>query len=77
MIGFVSWAFGVILSLPITYVLIYGVGMAVFKAPLTVVFGWAGTFAWLACMLAIAAIASAVPAWRASRLTVRDTLVYE
>ncbi|MCG2784632.1 MAG: FtsX-like permease family protein [Anaerolineae bacterium] len=76
-IGFVSWAFGVILSLPITYVLIYGVGMAVFKAPLTVVFGWAGTFAWLACMLAIAAIASAVPAWRASRLTVRDTLVYE
>jgi len=76
-IGFVSWAFGVILSLPITYVLIYGVGMAVFKAPLTVVFGWAGTFAWLACMLVIAAVASAVPAWRASQLTVRDTLVYE
>lgn len=76
-IGFVSWAFGVVLSLPITYVLIYGVGMAIFKAPLTVTFGWAGMFVWLACMLVIAALASAVPAWRASRLTVRDTLVYE
>jgi len=28
-------------------------------------------------MLVIAALASAIPAWRASRLTVRDTLVYE
>lgn len=76
-IGFVSWAFGVILSLPITYVLTYGVGISIFQAPLTIVFGWTGSLAWLLCMLLIAAVASAVPAWRASRLTVRDTLVYE
>jgi putative ABC transport system permease protein len=76
-IGLVSWAFGALVSLPITYVLTYGVGVAIFQAPLTAVFGWMGALAWLACMLVIAALASAIPAWRASRLTVRDTLVYE
>jgi putative ABC transport system permease protein len=76
-IGLVSWAFGAVVSLPITYVLTYGVGLAIFQAPLTAAFGWTGALAWLACMLVLAAIASALPAWRASRLTVRDTLVYE
>lgn len=77
MIGLASWALGVVFSLPITYVLIYGVGIAIFKSPLTFVFGWSGCLAWLAVMLVIAAFASAIPAWRASRLTVRDTLAYE
>ncbi len=76
-LGLLGWAIGVVLSLPITYVLNYGVGLAIFQAPLTVVFAWTGSVAWLVCMLVIAAIASAVPARHASRLTVRDTLVYE
>ncbi len=76
-LGLLGWVIGVVLSLPITYVLNYGVGVAIFQSPLTVAFAWSGSIAWLLCMLFIAAIASAVPAWRASRLTVRDTLVYE
>lgn len=76
-IGLVSWAFRAIVSVPITYVLTYGVGVAIFQAPLTAVFGWMGALSWLACMLFMAALASAIPAWRASRLTVRNTLVYE
>lgn len=76
-IGLVSWLLGVVFSLPITYVLIYGVGIAIFKSPLTFVFGWPGCLAWLAVMLGIAALASLVPAWRASRLAVRETLAYE
>jgi putative ABC transport system permease protein len=76
-IGLLSWAVGVILSLPITYVLDYGVGVAVFQGPLTVMLNWTGSLVWLACSLIIATIASAVPARHASQLTVRDTLVYE
>jgi putative ABC transport system permease protein len=76
-IGLASWALGVVFSLPITYVLIYGVGIAIFKSPLTFVFGWSGCLVWLAVMLVIAALASAIPAWRASRLAVRETLAYE
>jgi putative ABC transport system permease protein len=58
-------------------VLDYGVGVSIFQAPLTVVFNWTGSLAWLLCMLFIAALASAIPAFRASRLAVRETLVYE
>jgi putative ABC transport system permease protein len=76
-IGLISWAVALLLSLPITFVLTYGVGMAIFQAELPTVFGVQGMIAWLIGILIIAAIASALPARRASRLTVRDTLVYE
>lgn len=76
-IGLISWAVALLLSLPITFVLTYGVGMAIFQAELPTVFGVQGMLAWLIGILIIAAIASALPARRASRLTVRDTLVYE
>jgi putative ABC transport system permease protein len=76
-IGLVSWALGVVLSIPITYLLDYGVGIAIFQAPLTVIFSVTGSLVWLFGMLLVAAIASAIPAWRASRLAVRETLVYE
>jgi len=45
--------------------------------PMPAVYGASGIFAWLAFTLILAAIASALPARRASRLTVRDTLAYE
>jgi putative ABC transport system permease protein len=32
---------------------------------------------WLAIAIGLAALASFLPAWNASRLTVRDVLVYE
>jgi putative ABC transport system permease protein len=76
-IGLLSWALGVILSIPITYALDYGVGVAVFQSPLDVVFSWTGSFAWMLGMVVIAALASLAPAFRASRLSVRETLVYE
>ncbi len=76
-VGLASWVVAILLSIPITYLLDYGVGISIFQAPLTVIFNWTGSLAWLAGVLLIAALASAIPAWRASRLTVRDTLVYE
>ena len=76
-VGLVSWAGAIILSIPITYVLDYGVGVSIFQSPLPVFFSLTGSIVWLAGILGIAVLASAVPARRASRLTVRDTLVYE
>jgi putative ABC transport system permease protein len=76
-LGLLSWVMGVALSVPITYVLNYGVGISIFQSPLTAVFSWTGSLAWLFGILLIAALASAFPAWRASRLAVRETLVYE
>jgi putative ABC transport system permease protein len=76
-IGILSWAGGIFLSAPITSALVYGVGVAIFKSPLKFTFGVQGIMIWLAITLVLAVLASAIPARRASRLTVRDTLAYE
>jgi putative ABC transport system permease protein len=76
-IGLISWLVSIVLSIPITSVLTYGVGTAIFKAPLPFTFGLDGILAWLFGTLLLAALASALPARRASQLTVRDTLAYE
>jgi ABC-type lipoprotein release transport system permease subunit len=54
-----------------------GVGMAVFSTHLPAVYSLSGMIVWLFGTLLLAAIASSLPASRASRLTVRDTLAYE
>lgn len=77
MIGIISWAVSIFLALPITNVLCYGVGMAVVTAPLPVIYGVKGIVAWLIFTLVLGTLASALPARRASKLTVRDTLAYE
>jgi putative ABC transport system permease protein len=76
-VGLLSWAISLLLSLPITNVLTFGVGMAILTAPMPTVYGVNGILAWLVGTLIIATIASALPARRASTLTVRDTLAYE
>ncbi len=76
-VGLLSWTISLLLSLPITNVLTYGVGMAILTAPMPTVYGATGILAWLIGTLIIATIASALPARRASSLTVRDTLAYE
>jgi putative ABC transport system permease protein len=76
-IGLISWSVSILLAIPITGVLCFGVGMAILTAPMPAVYGMTGIIAWLVFTLVLATIASALPARRASRLTVRDTLAYE
>jgi putative ABC transport system permease protein len=76
-IGMLSWLMSIILSIPITNVLCYGVGVAIMTSPMPAVYGLSGIIAWLVFTLVLATISSAIPARRASRLTVRDTLAYE
>jgi putative ABC transport system permease protein len=76
-IGLISWAFSILVAVPITAILCAGVGMAILTSPLPVVYGTTGIIAWLTFTLVLATFASAMPARRASRLTVRDTLAYE
>lgn len=76
-IALVSWLVSIILSFPITMVLTAGVGMAVLSGPMPPVFGTTGIFVWLGGIVLIGTLASAIPAHRASSLTVRDALAYE
>ena len=76
-IGILSWAISIFISIPITNVLCYGVGMAILTAPMPAIYGMTGILAWLIFTLVLGTLASALPARRASKLTVRDTLAYE
>ena len=76
-IGLISWIVSIALAIPLTNVLCFGVGMAILTAPMPVVYSMTGIIVWLFGTLLLAAIASALPAGRASSLTVRDTLAYE
>jgi putative ABC transport system permease protein len=76
-IGIVSWFSGVIVSIPLTYVITYNAGQFIFPRIMEIVLPVNIPFIWLFVVIAVSGIASFYPAWKASRLAVRDVLSYE
>jgi putative ABC transport system permease protein len=76
-IGLISWFFGTLLALPTSRYLANQVGQALLQAAPTYIFSVGGAIGWLVTILILAFIASFLPAWNASRLTVREVLSYE
>jgi putative ABC transport system permease protein len=77
LIGVISWLVGALLALPVSKLMNDGVGAA-FEAPgLSYTFSTFGVLLWLGVVVALAALASFLPAWSAAQLTVRDVLAYE
>jgi putative ABC transport system permease protein len=77
LIGLLSWSIGALLALPVSKLMNEGVGVA-FEAPgLSFTFSTLGVLLWLAIVVVLAGLASFLPAWNASRVTVRDVLSYE
>jgi putative ABC transport system permease protein len=75
-IGVLSWAGGLVLSWPMSYALVHLLEGAI-GVPLTYSFSWAAVGGWLVLVAAISAVASLVPAFRASQVSVRDAISYE
>ncbi len=77
-IGLISWAISILVSIPITGVVTYSVGKFVFNIPhLAPVYDVTGIIVWLIFTMVMTLVSSALPARAASRLTVKDTLAYE
>jgi putative ABC transport system permease protein len=76
-IGIVSFALAIVLSIPFTYLLSTIVSLAVFETPIDVVFTYLGYAIWLGLVLVLSVVASIVPARNAARLTIREVLAYE
>lgn len=76
-IGSLSWLLAVLLSFPITYLLASILSLAIFRSPIDVKFTLEGFGLWLLVVLALSALASALPARSAARLTIREVLAYE
>ncbi len=77
LLGSVAWALGALLSVPMSGLLAVVVGNALFTFPLSMSFSTTGLLLWLGISVILAAVASFLPAWNASRVTVRDVLAYE
>lgn len=75
--GLVSWAIGLLLSVPISPFLSDQLGLAVIKVPLHYHYAWPAALVWFFVLQAVAVIASLGPARNAVRLTVREVLAYE
>ena len=76
-IGLISWLFGALLAYPVGALLAQTVGVVLFQEALPYVFSASGLITWLAVVIVLATLASFAPAWRASRLTVREVLAYQ
>ena len=75
-VGLVSWHIGFLLALPLSRVLSDVVGNAFLLMPLDYIFSIGGALLWLIVVVILATLASLLPAWRASRVTVREVLLY-
>ena len=77
LIGFLAWLAGVTVSLPISKILSDALGQAFVQRPLAFTPALDGIGLWLAVVAVLAVVASLLPAWRATRLAVREVLAYE
>ncbi|HKV35015.1 MAG TPA: FtsX-like permease family protein [Pyrinomonadaceae bacterium] len=76
-IGVLSWAIAAVLAWPISKFVGDRLISMMFRSGLDFTFEPLGLVIWLAVSIALSAVASFVPAWRASRATVREALAYE
>lgn len=76
-IGMISWVVGALLAFPAGRGLSNAVGQALFSTSLPYTFSSTGVIVWLGIVAILATVASVLPAWNASRLTVREVLAYE
>lgn len=75
-IGLIAWVIGAAISLPMSRIMSIAIGTQLIQTPLHYTFNPYGPLIWLAVVLGIAALASFVPARRASSITVREVLSY-
>jgi putative ABC transport system permease protein len=77
LVGILSTVIALVLSAPLTMLVDWIVGAASFGPALGTVLSAAAIPPWLAIIVLSAAGASAYPAWKASKLTIRQALVFQ
>jgi putative ABC transport system permease protein len=77
LIAALSWCAAVALAFPLTFFVNTMSGLLFIKSALAFVMSPGAAATWLALVLILGALASFYPAWRASRLTIREALSYE
>ncbi|HEX6159704.1 MAG TPA: FtsX-like permease family protein [Thermoanaerobaculia bacterium] len=76
-IGIVSWLAASLLAWPVSKVVGDSLVRLMFRGGLDFVFVWPAVAIWLVVVLVLSIAASVIPAWHASRGSVREALAYE
>lgn len=76
-IGLLSWAIAALLAWPISKVIGDFIVQVMFRSGLDFTFEPLGLVIWLLVSIGLSGLASFLPAWKASRTTVREALAYE
>ena len=76
LIGLLSWAVAVVISLLASPPMADALGQTIFKMPLDYQYNWQAVGIWLVIILALSILASIIPARHATRISVRDSLAY-
>ena len=76
-IGFLSWVLAIVLTLPISYGMAYGLGVVLIQSPLPLALSPSGFIICLFATLAVSALSCLWPAYSTAKLSVRATLLYE
>jgi putative ABC transport system permease protein len=76
-IGLLSWIIAALLAWPISKVLGNFITKVLFRSGLDFTFEPLGLLIWVVVSIGLSAAASFLPAWKASRVTVREALAYE
>ncbi len=76
-IGLLAWLAGAALAVPLSIVLSDQLGQVFVQRPLAFEVSLAGLLMWLAVVIVLSVLGSLGPAWRASRMAVREVLGYE
>ena len=77
MIGLISWVAAVVLSFPISFVLLRTISTAMMGTVMPLEITMLGPSIWLGVVIFLSVVASMWPARNAARLTIREVLAYE
>ena len=76
MLGVLAWALAIPLSIPLGNLFTRAIGASI-KFNVIYQFAWAGAGLWLLGIIMLSFLASAIPAMRATQVSVRESLAYE
>jgi len=76
-IGLLSWTIAAVLAWPMSKVVGNFITKAMFRSGMDIAIEPIGFVIWIAVSIGLSAAASFLPAWNASRVTVREALAYE
>jgi putative ABC transport system permease protein len=77
LIGLISWLLACLVAVPISKQLADVIFRIIFNTNARLAFNFSGNLIWLGLVLLLSIIASVIPAYNASRLTIREVLAYE